>query len=93
MKEKTGPVTYAVEIQTTKVYHVNLLKKWFPRREPETAYVHMVTDEQEEIPCVPQEQQALEEATYGEQLTEEQRGQVKETISQFPQLSPDGQLS
>ena len=48
MKKQTGPVNYAVEIsdqQTTKVYHV---KKWLHHREPERAYVHVVTDEQEE---------------------------------------------
>ena len=64
-----------------------LLKKWFPHREPERAYVHMVTDEQEELPCIQQDQQDLGSATYGEQLTEEQKAQVKEVISQFPQIS------
>ena len=90
VKKQMGPVNYEVEIpdqQTTKVYHVNLLKKWFPRREPERAYVHMVTDEQEELPCVQQDQQDLGSATYGEQLTEEQKAQVTEVISQFPQIS------
>ena len=46
----------------------------------------MVTDEQE-LPCIQQDQQDLESPTYGEQLTEEQEAQVKEVISQFPQLS------
>ena len=61
MKKQTGPVNYVVEIsdqQTTKVHHV---KKWLHHREPERAYVHVVTDEQEELTYA-----QLEQARFGE---------------------------
>lgn len=43
LKRRVGRVNFEVESGSTKVYHLNLLKKWHPREEVEHNYTHVMT--------------------------------------------------
>ena len=66
-----------------KLFHVNMLKKW---NEPEEIFVNQISDEQEEVPCYQKEQQNIQDAVYGEQLTKKQKEKVEQLIKKFPQV-------
>ena len=54
-----------------------MLKKW---NKPEEMFVNQISDEQEEVPCYQKEQQNIQDAVYGEQLTKKQKEKVEQLI-------------
>ena len=60
-----------------------MLKKW---NEPEEMFVNQISDGQEEVPCYQKEQQNIQDAMYGEQLTKRQKVKVEQLIKRFPQV-------
>ena len=82
-------MNYAIKLperNTTKVFHVNLLKKWYTHTEEGTAYVNIIQDDQEKLPCPQTRAQSLEEATYGAYLTPEQRQTIMRMLARRPKL-------
>ena len=66
-----------------KLFHVNILKKW---NKPEEMFMNQISDEQEEVPRYQKEQQNIQDAVYGEQLTKKQKEKVEQLIKKFPQV-------
>ena len=60
-----------------------MLKKW---NKPDEMFVNQISDEQEEIPCYQKEQQNIQDAVYGKQLTKKQKDKVEQLIKKFPQV-------
>ena len=79
MKQKLGRVNYEIQLeQTTKVFHVNLLKHWHERKDTENkghSYTNII-EESDEIVEYHWEQK-LEEPTMGSQLRPKQQQEIK----------------
>ena len=60
-----------------------MLKKW---NEPEEVFVNQISDELEEVPCYQKEQQNIQDAVYGKQLTKKQKEKVEQLIRKSPQI-------
>ena len=85
---QVGKVNYELKMEGArngkKIFHINMLKLW---KEPEENFINIIDDEQEEIPYYIKQQQKLQEAEFGSQLTLEQRVQIEKLIQEFPEIT------
>ena len=84
-----GKVNYKVEItepvDRIKIFHINMLKRWYGPELGEHMVNH-VMDEPEEILCYKRQQQEISDATFGEDIREEERDQMKDLIRKYRTL-------
>ena len=63
------------EARETKLFHANLLKQW--KESSEECIATVLSVEEGELPCPRLEDQAIEDATFGAQLSSQQRNEIK----------------
>ncbi|XP_075753964.1 uncharacterized protein LOC142818437 [Pelodiscus sinensis] len=80
---RIGPVDYELKMKggrrETKVYHVNLLKKWHPR---EAMFIMPPSPQVELGPCLEGTKEA-DEVTVGENLSQRQKMEVQQLVQKF----------
>ena len=84
VKKKIGKVNYELELPNgnCKIFNANVLKPW----KEEEAYLNVIEDDQEDLPCPVQEQQKVESAGFGPGLTQNQKEQMVRLIQKYPKL-------
>lgn len=82
VKRKLGRVNYEIQLeQTTKVFHVNLLKRWHERKEHEEHSFMNIIDESDEIMEYHWEQEG---SVMGSQLNQKQQQEIKRMLQRYP---------
>ena len=87
IKQKLGRVNYEVIIDSegnTKVYHINLLKKWFSRTETVSSYANTV---EEDANMELYEQSDQQTTQINQELSEDQKHQLLKLIQKYPTIT------
>ena len=87
IKQKLGQVNYEVIIDSegnTKVYHINLLKKWFSRTETVSSYANTV-EEDANMELYKQSDQQTPQIN--QELSEDQKSQLLKLIQKYPTVT------
>ena len=83
IKKRIGSVNYELEMpecKTTKVFHCNLLKRWYPRTE--TSYMNIVEDSTQLIsPEWPEGEPRM-----GDQLTGKEKKELEKLLQQYKEV-------
>ena len=87
IKQKLGQVNYEVIIDSegnTKVYHINLLKKWFPHTETFSSYANTI---EEDANMKLYEQSDQQTPQINQELSGDQKSQLLKLIQKYPTLT------
>ena len=87
IKQKLGRVNYEVIIDSegnTKVYHINLLKKWFSRTETVSSYSNTV---EEDSNVELYERTDRQRPQINQELSEDQKSQLVKLIQKYPTVT------
>ena len=87
IKQKLGQVNYEVIIDyegNSKVYHINLLKKWFSRTETVSSYANTV---EEDANMELYEQSDQQTPQINQELSEDQKSQLLNLIQKYPTVT------
>lgn len=83
---KLGSVNYEVQIGAQlKVYHINLLKKWYPRQEEQEEQTYsqsLMADE--DVGDITERGNPTQELSMGDQLTVSQKDELQILLTEFP---------